>query len=336
MLFLLVLAAPARADEEVLRFVQTVHDMGAISDDQTQMHAFAFINTSPRMVKLAMTYCHFCTPPLLDNDTIKPGESGTIVLEINPAGRKGRIVATATIMEEGKPTSAVNVELRADICPRIWLEPSSMFPRIVRGEGATASFSAMGRKSDFKVLRIESDPPIAGLKLGEPETVPDCGSTVRTQLVTVAFPKDVPLGPWSTRLKVITNDDDSAAKFVSVEGTVVGRVSFDPPVLGLRLPPGEAFAISFDVVAADAGNAQGAVLLDSLDITARDEAEELVLDAVPTADPSRVQVTLCGRAPGRSRQSVVIQIEVVARTLGSSGAETIVVPVGLVVPPRRN
>ncbi|MGH7292305.1 MAG: DUF1573 domain-containing protein, partial [Myxococcota bacterium] len=72
------------ADEEVIRFTQTLYNQGAISDDQTQLHAFSFVNTSGRTVKLAMTYCHFCNTPVLDKETIGPGESGTLVLEINP------------------------------------------------------------------------------------------------------------------------------------------------------------------------------------------------------------------------------------------------------------
>jgi hypothetical protein len=55
------------------------------------------------------------------------------------------------------------------------------------------------------------------------------------------------------------------------------------------------------------------------------------LDARPTANPTRVHVILSGRAPDRERQFVDIRLQAVARALDSSEAETLTIPVGLVV-----
>lgn len=322
----------ARADEEVVRFAQTLFNLGAISDDQTQLHAFNFVNTSGRTIKLAMTYCHFCTPPVLDKEVIKPGESGTVVLELNPAGRRGQIQASATIMEEGRPATAATVEFKAEICPRVWVEPVNMFPRIVKDVGASATISVLGRKPDFKVLRIEADPPIEGADIGEPREVQDCGSTARSVEVTIRFPKNAPLGPWGSRMKVITNDPEAQPRLITADGEVVGRVGFEPANIGVRLFPSDAFVKTFEIVADQAFG--GPIMLDSLDILARDEAGNLALDATPTVNPSRVRITLSGTAPTRARTVVEIKVQVVARTLGSSEIETLTVPITLVVPER--
>ncbi len=326
---LLGIAPEARADEEVVRFTQTLFQLGAISDDQTQLHAFSFVNTSDRTVRLGMSYCHFCTPPVLDKDVVKPGESGMVVLELNPAGRRGAMQTSATLYEEGRPTTAVTVEFKAEVCPRVWVEPVNMFPRIVKDVGAAATFSVMGRTADFKVLRIEADEPIEGADIGETKIIEDCGAPARTQSVTVHFPKDAPLGPWGARLKVITNDPEGNPKLITVDGTVVGRVGYEPVNIAIRLDPAQAFVKTFEIVSDEMFG--GPILLDSLDILARDETGNLVLDATPTVNPSRVRVTISGTAPARPRQSVDIRLEVVARTLGSGGVETITVPVLLIV-----
>jgi len=319
-------AGVARADE-VVRFVQQNVDIGPVTDAQPVLHPFSFTNISGRTIRLGMSYCHFCTPPILDRVVFKPGESGTLVLEIDPAGQRGLVRATATVFEEGKPGTATNIELKAEVCPRVWVEPSNMFPRITRGAGAAGKFTVLGRGRDFKVLRIEAEPPMDGFEIGAPETIEDCGGAVHRQEVTVRFPKDAPLGPFGARLRVITTDDQTAPKMVLVDGKVTGVLSFEPLVIGARLGAGAAFQQTFDIVPAEGG---GPVMLQSLDVTRRDECAGLVLDARPVG-ASRVRVTLSGYAPLRSREHVDIEIEVVATTLTSADTETIRVPVTLIV-----
>lgn len=329
LILLLLFPAVARADDEVLRCAQTLMDLGAISDDQPRLHAFSFVNTSPRTVSLEMTYCHFCTPPALDKSVIGPGQNGTVVLEINPAGQRGRIQASATIFEAGRPASAITVELRADVCPRVWVEPTSMFPRIVRDAGAVASFTVTGRSKGFKVLRIDADPPIESADIGEPGDIEDCGSTARIVPVTIRFRKDLPLGPWGSRIKVITTDTEATPRVIIADGEVVGRLSFEPANIAVRLAPGAPFSRTFELVSDQ--TLGGPILLDTLDVVSRDEASSIALDAQPTVNPARIRVTVSGVAPLRARESARITLQAVARTLGSSESETLTIPITLVV-----
>ena len=240
------------------------------------------------------------------------------------------IQASATLQEEGRPSTAVTVEYKAEICPRVWVEPVNMFPRIVKDVGASATFTVLGRKPDFKVLRIEAEPAIEAAEIGEPRDIQDCGSLARIASVTVRFPRNAPLGPWGSRIKVITNDPQADPKLITADGEVVGRVGFEPANIAQRLFPAEPFVKTFEIVADQAFG--GPILLDSLDITARDEAENLVLDATPTVNPSRVRITLSGTAPLRARTAVDIKVQIVARTLGSGEAETLTIPITLIVP----
>lgn len=318
-------AGAARADEEVLRFNQTSVDLGAVSDSTPLLHAFTFINISNRVVRIAMTHCHFCDEPILDKRLLHPGEQGTVVLEINPAGRKGQAVANATIQEEGKPRSGAAIELKAFICPRVWVEPVHMFPRIPRGETATSTVYIISRSKDLKVKEVSGLTPIDGYEVGPPEEVDECGSKAIRRSITIRFPADLPQGPYNNTLRVVTSEDLDNARSITVAGEVIGRLAFEPASVGALLQPGETFRLEFEVVA------QGALLVESVDILQRDQIQSAALDVRPTANPGRARITVSGAAPMRQRHMIDLRVEVQARTLDSGQLETIVVPINLSV-----
>lgn len=315
----------ARADEEVLRFNQTSVDLGAVSDSTPLLHAFTFINVSNRVVRIGMTHCHFCDEPFLDKRLLHPGEQGTVVLEINPAGRKGQAVANATLQEEGKPRSGASIELKAFICPRVWVEPVHMFPRIPRGETATATVYIISRSKDLKVKEITGVTPIDGFEVGPPEEVEECGSKATRRSITIRFPADLPQGPYNNSLRIVTSEDLDNSRSISVDGQVVGRLAFEPASIGALMQPGENFLLQFEIVA------QGAVLVESVDILQRDQIQSAALDVQPTANPGRARITISGTAPMRQRHMIDLRVEVQARTLDSGQVETIVVPINLSV-----
>jgi hypothetical protein len=319
-----LLCSTARA-QEVLKFDETRVNLGTISDDQSQIHAFHFTNISGRRIRVAMSYCHFCSPPILDKSVLQPGESGTVVVELDPTGRRGQYAASVSVAEEGKPGTRVEIELKAEVCPRIWVEPTSMFPRITHGRGATGSFSVVGRTKGFKVLRIESDVPMDGFDFGPVVDFEEFGSPAHKQEVTVHFPKDAPIGPFAANLRVVTSDEDAPKKGVSVSGQVVGQIDHSPETIRFAVKPGEPFRTTFDIVAEE-----GPVIVHSLDITDRDECTSVALDVAYTPDPARVRVTISGIAPMRERQMIAINVRAVASTLSMGGEETHNIPVMMV------
>lgn len=327
-LFAAVIAIPARA-QSLFKSDETKVNLGTISDEQSRLHPFKFTNISTRRVKLAMAYCHFCAPPILDKNFLQPGESATVVLELDPTGRRGPYTASVTVAEEGRPDTHIDFELKAEICPRIWVEPTNMFPRIVRGRGASGSFSVTGRSKDFKVVRIESDVPLDGFDIAPRTDFEEFGSTAHKQEVTIRFPREAPIGPFAANLRVVTNDESIQPKMVSVSGQVVGQIDHAPAVVRFDAKPAEPFQATFDLTAEE-----GPVILHSLDITERDECTSVVLDTSLTADPSRVRVTVTGIAPFRERQMVVVNVRAVASTLTMGGQEPHDVPVMMVVRPQ--
>ncbi len=318
-------ATPARADE-VLHFDLKTLELGPISDDQSIIRAFPFTNTSTRTVRVSMSYCHFCAAPILDKPVLKPGESATVVLELDPTGKRGPYSASVAIAEEGRPDTSVDVAIKAEVCPRVWVEPINMFPHIIRGRPLASTFTVIGRSQKFAVDKVTADLPGAEIDIAPATDIQDCGSTARRQEITVRFPKDMPLGRFGASLVVLTNDEQARPKSVTIDGLVTGRFSFEPTTIGARLTPGEPFMKSFEVIADS-----GPLVLSSIDVEARDEAENIALDTTPTANPNRVRITVSGRAPFRERQAVDIRLRVAGTTLAEPGEESITVPITLVV-----
>jgi hypothetical protein len=323
--------SPCARGSDVLKCDQLKVDLGPISDERPQLQPFHVTNISGRKIRIAMGFCHFCAQPILDKTVLQPGEVATVVIELDPTGRRGPYSASATVAEEGKPDTRLELELRADICPRIWIEPTNMFPRIVRGKGAEGSFTVTGRASNFKVLKVESTVPMDGIDIGPTTEVEEFGSTARKQEITVHFPKDAPIGPFSAALRVITTDETARSKEVGVTAQVVGCIGHAPDTIRLQVKPGEAFRTTFDIVADE-----GPIILHSLDVTDRDECKSVAVDFTPTPDSARIRVVVSGTAPPRERQLIAINVRIVASTLTMAGEESHDVPVMLVsMQPRR-
>lgn len=325
-----ILAPPAIARSaragEVLHFDLKTLDLGPIGDDEHVFHAFPFTNATQRTVRIAMSYCHFCAAPILDKGVLGPGESATVVLELDPTGKRGPYAASVAVSEEGRPDTAVDVTLKGDICPRVWVEPTSMFPHLVRGREFSSSFAVIGRAKGFSIENATSDLPGAGIDIGPPAEVADCGDKARRQEITVRFPTDMPLGRFGATIHLTSNDPQARPQPVTIDGVVTGRLSYEPTTLGARLVPDEPFVKSFEVVADS-----GPLVLSSIDIESRDEARDLALDAVPTADPNRRRVTISGRAPLRERETVTIRVRITGTTLSEPGEESLTVPITLIV-----
>lgn len=310
-----------------LVFPQPSIDLGVHPDTQPIYHTFSFTNTSKQRVKLEITFCHFCTPPTLSKDVLEPGESGTLLVEINPAGRTGEMRANATVAVVGNSASAVMVEAKVEIRPRVWVEPVQFFPKIIRGEPMTSRAIVTGRSSDFAVTRVECDTPgiTAIATSAELQTEPTGGKVYRSTL-TITYGPELPLGPLGAQIHVHTNDAESDAKLITIDGEVVGRISIDPPRRGQRLATGAVWGAVFELV----GNG-GDLVVESAEIAARDEAGSVAIDVLPGADPSRAWVMVSGTAPLREREACDLRATITARSGRSGELETVTLPIVLVV-----
>lgn len=312
-----------------LTFPQPSIHLGVHPDTQPIYHTFSFSNTSKQRVKLEITFCHFCTPPTLDKTELDPGESGTLLIEINPAGRTGEMRANATVAVVGNPASAVMVEAKAEIRPRVWVQPVQFFPRIIRGENTVLQAEITGRSADFAVTRIESDTPGISATATAPITLPDpTGGKLYRSTIAIAFASDLPLGPIAAKLHVHTSDRESDAKLITIQGELVGRITCTPPRTSRTLFAGAVWGAVFELT-----SASGPLQIESAEMTARDEAQSVALDVIPSPDPTKVWVMISGVAPLREREACDLQAAITARSGPQGELETITIPIVLLVRP---
>lgn len=95
---------------EGIRWLETVHDFGAFSEDDKIGAAFRFVNESsePVVITNASATCG-CTIPAYSDEAIAPGDTATINVTYNPVGRPGRFekyvyVRTSAGLERHKLT----------------------------------------------------------------------------------------------------------------------------------------------------------------------------------------------------------------------------------------
>ena len=79
-------------------FKDTLHDFGTIHQDEVVQHEFTFTNTGkgPLIISSASGSCG-CTVPEFPRDPIAPGESATMKVTFNSAGKIGHQEKSVTI-----------------------------------------------------------------------------------------------------------------------------------------------------------------------------------------------------------------------------------------------
>lgn len=104
-------AEPATNPPEALLFNETAFDLGDIPDDRVCTHVFHFTNISGHTIRLAVSGCGLFAIPVVDKPFYRPGESGTITVTFNPAGRNGPVTRVYSVqpIDLGEPNPALQI-----------------------------------------------------------------------------------------------------------------------------------------------------------------------------------------------------------------------------------
>ena len=101
----------------VMKFTETSHDFGTITDGEVVSHTFEFTNTGEGdlIITEAVTSCG-CTVPEYPKHPVKPGEKGKIEVKFNSAGKKGLDKKTVTLVANTVPPNNA-IEIQATVNP---------------------------------------------------------------------------------------------------------------------------------------------------------------------------------------------------------------------------
>lgn len=227
-------------------FDHMTHDFGVVARGQKVEHVFPIENIYMEDVTIesVQSSCS-CTEPKITQKTLKMYDRGAIVAIVDTRNFLGRKEATFKVKLKvaTKPEALVMeaqvhcyVYIRSDVV----LEPGTIrFDSVPYGVAVPAkklSITYAGR-SDWEILRAESDNPHLNLRLSETGRFTEEGTSRVTYDLFVDLEAGAPVGYLRDHVRLTTNDykTNAAQVVVAVEGAVTPTVSVRPSPLMLGL-----------------------------------------------------------------------------------------------------
>ncbi|NQT13697.1 MAG: DUF1573 domain-containing protein [Planctomycetes bacterium] len=227
-------------------FDHTTHDFGVVARGQKVEHRFPIENIYVEDVTIesVQSSCS-CTEPKVTQKTLKMYDQGAIVAIVDTRNFLARKEATFKVKLKvaTKPEPLLMeaqlhcyVYIRSDVV----LEPGTIrFDSVPYGVTVPAkklSITYAGR-SDWEILRAESDNPHLNLRLSETGRFSEQGTWRVTYDLFVDLKAGAPVGYIRDHVRLITNDRNENASHVVVvvEGVVTPAVSIRPSSLMLGL-----------------------------------------------------------------------------------------------------
>jgi hypothetical protein len=250
-----VTAAAARAE---LRFPQPTVNVGVVRAGMSLSHRFTFVNDDRRELEIveARASCG-CLSPKLDKRVFRPGEEGSVVVEVNtlsqPAG-----VNTWTVHLKGRwgtTDCEMPLQLTADLLKEIWVEPA--FLALYTDRAATQDLLLTdSRPKSLTVVAVETSSPRLRARVYD-QRRDKAGRAVTQIRLDVA--EEYAEGRHDETVRICT--DDPAYRELKVPVTVIRRsrqhVSATPAQVALSAPPGQPFPSKIVLVR---GNDEGVVV----------------------------------------------------------------------------
>ncbi len=130
---------------------QTTVDFGRIGDDQRVSHTFELRNEGDAPLRLPRVVSNCgCAVLTLSADAIAPGETATLEVELNPAGRSGRTLKAVSVATNDPGTPMLQFMLRA------WIVPT---PRTRTSDPVAAGETIVGVRASPARIERSGEPP---------------------------------------------------------------------------------------------------------------------------------------------------------------------------------
>lgn len=106
----------AKKDGALILFPENQFDFGQVSEGQIVEHTFKFSNNGNAVlnIKDIKTSCG-CTAAIVSEKTIKPGESGSIKVELDTKSRVGKMSRTVTVVSNDQDNPNKVITIFADV-----------------------------------------------------------------------------------------------------------------------------------------------------------------------------------------------------------------------------
>jgi len=206
----------------VIKFEKNEDDLGVVPDTEKVSYHVSFVNDSDEILTIERTVggCG-CMVAELEKKVYLPGESGTLDLTFDPAGREGPQVKPVKVYYAGSDVPAT-FTLRSTVEPTIRRPRGVNLQEVVFGHSGEGTFVLTTMRENFEVEKIEVLNPNQSAMFGGPGyDGPGLTATVRTiepvdmgegkmgtrAVIGLEVHKDVPLGTLFRQVKVTASMD---------------------------------------------------------------------------------------------------------------------------------
>ena len=111
-----VLPGEGTGNSPTIYFPETQHDFGKVNEGDKVNYTFRFVNKGETalQIKDIKTSCG-CTAALVSTDNLKPGQEGTIKVELNTKNRSGKMSKTVTVQSNDPNDPSKILTVYADV-----------------------------------------------------------------------------------------------------------------------------------------------------------------------------------------------------------------------------
>ena len=140
-------------------FPDNSHDFGIVAAGSEAVHRFEFTNPLQEDVRVVSVRSSCgCTSATIENNDLKPGETGAIVARFNTVSFRDRKQATLTVTLDRPRYAEVQLIVRGNIRGNVAFEPGSVqFGDIVAGNPASRTIRVVQRGgSNWKITDVKT------------------------------------------------------------------------------------------------------------------------------------------------------------------------------------
>ncbi len=311
-----------------MEFSRTFHDFGAMMDNEVHETTFEFTNTGSDPLEIININAECgCTVPELEKKLYMPGESGSLLVTLNPEGKSGAFERRVNILTNDA-SGMSTIVIAADVTPIVEIAPKIVTVGTTdRRTPITKLVTVTGRTDDFEVTSAtpRATEDFSARVLGTETTTNRKGERIRRSTIEVTFTPTEQIGDYNAQIEIATNDPRrptvrtqliarvrgdlyNQPRFITMRGVRVG----EPVTRTIRLAnrTGEAF----EVLGAELseGNFSGKASAKPVDPAKRD-VWEITLEATPSVVESRITQELIVRTNAKGEEQVSISLRGVVR-----------------------
>ncbi len=220
-------------------FKTTSHDFGTVARAAKTEYRFELTNPFDQPIHIAGVRASCgCTTPIVETQTIAPGQTGSILARFNTGSFTGARSATLTVTFDRPSYSEVQLHVKGYIRSDIVFNPGeASFGTVSEGAGKTIDMTIdYAGRSDWAIVGIKT---VDGFIKARAEETSRSAGRVSYNL-QIEMNGNAPVGPMMSELIIQTNDRNLKTVPLVITGNVEAIISVSPKIVDLNREEGKS------------------------------------------------------------------------------------------------